>query len=60
MTSKYQKLQSVQDRLLGFAMAVRDMAEMGHPMPNDRLIAALIEYVTEYEMTKAMINEHSN
>ena len=60
MISKYQKLDSVQARLMGFAMAMRDLHETGHYIDRDKLIASLIEYVTEYEMTKAMLNEHAN
>lgn len=60
MFSKYQKLDSVQARLMGFAMAMRDLHEIGHYIDRDKLIASLIEYVKEYEMTKAMLNEHTN
>ena len=60
MTSKYQPLESVKNRLLGFAMAIKDLHELGHDIDHDRLVASLIQYVTEYEMTKAMINEHAN
>lgn len=60
MISKYQPLDSVQARLMGFAMAIKDLHEAGHDIAHDRLVASLIQYVTEYEMTKAMINEHAN
>jgi hypothetical protein len=67
MTSKYAKLDSVTNRLMGFAQAVRDLEELQKrfpqatiQMPQERLVQALIVYADEYDMTKGLINETTN
>lgn len=67
MTSRYQKLDSVAYRAIGFAQAVRDLAEIQkkYPdltvqMPQEKLVRELIAYADEFDMTKGLINEQSN
>jgi hypothetical protein len=67
MINKYQQIHSIAFRALGFAQAVRDlqMLQQAYPdrhiqMPYEKIIACLIEYAVEYEMTRELPNEHTN
>ena len=58
--NKLQSLISIQARLMGFALAVKDLEELNQQMPPKLIIQSLIDYATEYELTKGMINETAN
>lgn len=67
MTNKYAKLESVMNRLVGFAQAVRDLDELQKEfpkvtiqMPQEKLVQFLIVYANEYDMTKGLPNENTN
>lgn len=60
MEPDYDKIRSVYGRLMGFAMAVRDLEQFNAQMPQKKLVAALIEYVNEYETIVGTNRESAN
>lgn len=60
MRSIYEPLRLIEARVLGFAMAVKDLKEMGHPMSQEAMTNALIAYVEEYQLLKEKINQTVN
>ena len=45
----------VLQRLMGFALAVKDLEQIGNQMDHERMISALIEYATEYEEARKKV-----
>lgn len=60
MTTKLEKIHSVYARLMGFAQAIRDLEQFDRQMPQEKIVAMLIEYVNEYEQIVGVQNETSN
>lgn len=48
----YESIQMSQARLMGFAMAVRDLHEMGMDMSHETITEQLIAYVKEFESAR--------
>jgi hypothetical protein len=42
----------VMQRLMGFALAVKDLEQIGNQLDHRAMIDALIEYATEYEIAR--------
>ena len=47
-----QEMQDAQNRLMGFAMAVRDLHQINMAMPHERMIEAIVQYVEDYEAAR--------
>jgi hypothetical protein len=47
-----EEMQDAQNRLLGFAMAVRDLHQINMAMPHERMIELIVQYVEDYEIAR--------
>ena len=59
-TETFNELANLRARLMGFALAVKDSVDVNRPMTPDVILAALINYATEYETIKAKLNVPTN
>lgn len=47
--NKLQQIDDLGQRLIGFAMAVKDMRDFQRPLTYDQIVNELLNYATEYE-----------